>query len=165
MSWVEYSALGITTLIILVGIAFTLLPVIPGNLLVWGAILVHKLWIGEESVSWKFVMLSGAITLVGQAADFVLGIWGARRFGATWKGALGAFLGAFVGFFLPPPLLWLIVGPVIGAILGELASGRTLREGGRAGMGTIIGGIVGFALKFGISVCVAVSFYVLLFWD
>lgn len=165
MTWVEYSALGVTTFIFLIGIAFTLLPVIPGNLLVWAGVLAHKLWLGDDSVTWKFVILAGILTLIGQVADLVLGVWGARRFGATWKGAVGAFLGAFIGFFIPPPLFWLIVGPVIGAIVGELASGRSLRDGGRAGIGTILGGIVGFAFKFGLSVCVAISFYVMLFFS
>ena len=164
MTWIEYTALGVTSLIFLLGLAGCLLPVVPGSLIVWLGVLVHRLWIGpEDSVTWKIVAITGVIMLIGQIADFVMGIWGARKFGATWKGALGAFLGAFVGFFIPPPLFWLIVGPVIGAIIGELAAGRSFRDGGKAGVGTVIGGIVAFALKFGLSVCVIALFYLDLF--
>jgi uncharacterized protein YqgC (DUF456 family) len=163
MSWIEYSALGVTSLIFLIGLATSILPVVPGSLIVWLGIIVHKLWMGDASVSWKIVFITGALTLIGLLADLVMGVWGARRFGASWKGALGAFIGAFVGFFIPPPLFWLIVGPIIGAIAGELIAGRSFRDGGKAGVGTVIGSIVAFAVKFGLSICVAALFYLGLF--
>lgn len=165
MSSIEYTALGVTSIIFLIGLCGSLLPVIPGSLIVWSGILLHRLWLGEDSVSWMIVLLTGLLTLIGQLADLVLGLWGARRFGASWKGALGALIGACVGFFLPPPLLWLIVGPVIGAVAGELVAGRSLRDGGKAGIGTIVGGILAFALKFGISVCVIAVFAITMLND
>lgn len=164
MTGTEWTALCATSLIFLIGLVASLLPVVPGSVIVWLGVLVHRLWMGAEaSVSWKIVILTGGLTLLGLLADFVLGIWGARRFGATWKGAAGAFAGAFIGFFIPPPLFWLIVGPIVGAVIGELAAGRTFRDGGKAGIGTVVGGIVAFALKFGISVCVIALFFFDLF--
>lgn len=160
MTGIEYTALAVTCLIFLIGLITSLLPVVPGSVIVWLGVITHRLWIGaDDSVSWKIVILSGILTLIGLLGDLVLGMWGARKFGASWKGAVGALLGAFIGFFLPPPLFWLIVGPILGAVIGELAAGRTFREGGRAGVGTVIGGIVAFALKFGISVCVIALFF------
>jgi len=164
MNWVEYSALGLSTLIFMIGLATSVLPVVPGSLIVWMGVLVHKIWMGDASVSWKIVLLTLALTLIGQLADFVMGAWGARKFGASWKGAVGAFIGAFVGLLIPPQLLWLIVGPVLGAIVGELLAGRSFRDGGKAGVGTVIGGIVAFALKFGLSVCVIAIFALDLFF-
>ncbi len=163
MNWVEYAALIITTLIFLVGILSTLLPVVPGSAITWLGILIHKLWMGDLSVSWKLVIITGILTALVQVIDFFLGVFGARYFGATWKGMLGAFLGALIGFFVPPPLFWLIFGPIIGAILGELAAGRGFILGSKAGVGTVLGGLVGFALKVGVSLCIAISFYFFLF--
>ena len=154
MTWVEYTALGVTGLIFLIGLVTSLLPVVPGNFIVWAGVIVHKLWLGDASVSWQIVLITGVLTLIGQTGDLVLGIWGARKFGASWKGAVGALLGACIGFFVPPPLFWLIVGPIIGAVVGEVYAGRTWQDGSRAGLGTIIGGAVAFAVKFGLSVCV-----------
>lgn len=164
MTWIEYTALAVTALIFLTGMITSLLPVVPGNFIVWAGVIVHKLWMGDASVSWKIVLITGALTLIGQAGDLVLGIWGARRFGATWKGAVGALLGACIGFFLPPPLFWLIVGPIAGAIIGEVYAGRTWQDGSRAGLGTLIGGVVAFAVKFGLSVCVVAIFLFGLFF-
>lgn len=159
MNWIEITAHSVTALIFLVGLITALLPVIPGSLIVWIGILVHQLWMGDASVGWKIVAFTGALTLIGLLGDLFLGIWGARRFGASWKGALGALLGACIGFFLPPPLFWLIVGPVVGAVIGELAAGRDLKAGSKAGFGTILGAALAFALKFGLSVCVVALFY------
>ena len=50
-----------------------------------------------------------------------------------------------------------------GAILGELYAGRTWQDGSRAGLGTIVGGAVAFAFKFGLSICVVGIFLLGLF--
>jgi uncharacterized protein len=159
MTWIEYIALGVSSLIFMIGLVSSLLPVVPGSLIVWSGVIIHKLWMGDASVAWKIVILTGILTLIGQLADFVMGIWGARKFGASWKGAVGAVLGALIGFFIPPPLFWLIVGPVIGAIIGEIAAGRSFKAGSKAGFGTVVGSVVAFALKFGLSVCVVSLFF------
>ena len=159
----QYLALIVVALIFLVGIVGTILPIIPGSLIVWSGILVHKLWLGDSSIGWKIVIITGVLMLIGQLADIFLGIWGARRFGASWKGATGAFIGAIVGIFIPPQPLWIILGPVIGAVLGELTAGRTLKEGGRAGFGTVVGAALAFALKFGLSLSIVALFFIALY--
>lgn len=164
MTGMEWITLSVATLIFMVGLVGSLLPVVPGSFIVWLGVIVHRLWMGADaSVTWKIVILTGILTLFGQIVDFLMGIWGARKFGASWKGAVGAFVGAFVGFFVPPPLFWLIVGPIAGAVVVELAAGRTFRDGGKAGVGTVVGGIIAFALKFGISMCVIALFFFDLF--
>lgn len=154
MTWIEITALSVCSLIFMIGLVTSFLPVVPGSFIVWAGVIVHKLWLGEHSVSWKIVLITGALTLIGQLGDLLFGIWGAKKFGATWKGALGALLGALIALFIPPQLFWLIVGPVIGAIAGEIYAGRTWKDGSKAGLGTIIGGAIAFAVKFGLSVCV-----------
>lgn len=165
MTWIDITAHGVIALIFIAGIVTSLLPVIPGNVIIWLGVLTHQLWMGDASVGWKIVMLTGIITIFGLFGDVILGYWGAKKFGATWKGATGALLGACIGFFLPPPLIWLIFGPIIGAVAGELIAGRTLIAGSKAGIGTIIGTALAFALKFGLSVCVVAIFYLSLFFS
>ena len=160
----EYTALGICSVIFILGLLGSLLPITPGTLIVWVGVITHRLWIGpEDSVTWKIVIIAGVLMLIGQVAEFVLSAWGARKFGASWKGAVGALIGAFIGFFIPPPLFWLILGPILGAVVGELAAGRSFQAGGKAGIGTVIGSILAFALYLGISVCVIALFFLDLF--
>jgi len=72
MGWNEYLALGTTGLLFAIGLATSLLPVMPGNFIVWAGVLVHKLWLGDASVSWNVVLLTGAITLIGQLGDLFI---------------------------------------------------------------------------------------------
>jgi uncharacterized protein YqgC (DUF456 family) len=163
MTVIEYTALGISLLIFLIGLAGSFLPIVPGSLIVWIGVILHKLWIADGSVTWLVVVITGVLMGIGQLADIYMGIWGARKFGASWKGAVGAFLGALIGFFIPPAIFWLIVGPIVGAIVGELVAGRSFGAGSKAGIGTVVGGILAFALKFGISLSVIFLFFLDLF--
>ena len=164
MTALEYTALGVSSLIFLIGLIGSLVPVVPGSLIVWLGVLTHRLWMGEDaSITWKIVILTFVLMLIGQEADFFMGVLGAKWFGASWKGALGAFLGAIIALFIPPQIITLIIGPIVGAVIGELAAGRSVREGGKAGVGTVVGGVMAFALKFGISVCVISLFFLDLF--
>ena len=148
----------IASLFIAVGILGCLLPVLPGTVIAFIGIALHKLLLGEASVSWGFVGLALAITVFSIVVDVWCTWWGARRFGASWKGALGAVLGGIAGliFFSLPGL---IIGPVVGAILFELMDDRAAPEAVAAGVGTIVGGLVAFFLKFGLTAAMGVSFY------
>lgn len=164
MTALEYTALGISTLIFMIGLVGSLVPVVPGSLIVWSGVLVHRLWMGEAaSISWKIVILTFGLMLIGQVADFFLGVLGAKWFGASWKGTLGAFLGAIIALFIPPQIITLMIGPTVGAVIGELAAGRNFKECGKAGVGTVVGGVLAFALKIGISTCVISLFFFDLF--
>ena len=63
------------------------------------------------------------LTLASYAIDFVGGWFGARRFGATRWGMVGAVVGAIIGLFFGLP--GLLAGPVLGALTGEIIGGQT----------------------------------------
>ena len=150
----------VASVLFFIGLLGCLIPVIPGPLLVWLGVLVHKLWIPEQSVSWTFVAIAAGLTLLAQIVDWLCTWWGTQKFGGTWRGGLGAGLGAIIGIFLPPPLLWILLGPIIGAILGELLGGFSWRQAGKAGLGTIVGGLVAYIFKLGIT-CGLILFFFL----
>jgi len=158
MSWLESLPLLCTGVIFLFGILATALPVLPGTAIVLAGIVLHQLWVPEDSVGWNFVLIATAITALVYVFEFLSGWWGAKRFGASWKGALGAFIGGIAGavFFSLPGL---ILGPIAGAVLFELLNFRTLPEAGKAGLGTIVGGLLAFALKAAASVGLAGTFF------
>lgn len=144
-----------------IGFLGTFLPVIPGIVIVWFAILIDKLWTGDNSVTWNFFWIATALTIFAQVIDWVCTYWGVKRFGGTWRGGLGAIIGLIAGpfVFAPMPLLGLIIGPVIGAIVGELIGGQRLRHAGKAGFGTIIGGLIAFMIKLAIVSFMIGGFY------
>jgi len=155
------AALIVATLFFIAGFFGTFVPAFPGSFIVWVGIIIYRLWLGDAGIPWWFVFVSGALTLIIYLFDILCGALGARKFGATWRGAVGALVGAIVGFFIPPPLLWLLLGPILGAIIGELLGGRRLAEAGRAGFGTVVGALVGLVFKISVTLFMIGWFYLL----
>lgn len=151
----------LASLLIAIGLLGTLLPILPGTVIAFAGILIHKLMLGEASVSWSIVFMASVITVLTLLIDIWCSWWGARRFGATLMGAFGAVLGAIFGliFFNLPGL---VIGPVIGAVLFELLNDRSGQEATRAGFGTVVGAIVGFVLKVGLTTGMVAVFYMAL---
>ncbi|OIO60195.1 MAG: DUF456 domain-containing protein [Verrucomicrobia bacterium CG_4_10_14_3_um_filter_43_23] len=160
----------VTCLIFLIGFIGSFLPVLPGTAIVLAGIVMHKLWVPEHSVSWTFVIVATVLTILAQVLDWLCAYWGARKFGGSWKGGLGAFLGILIGPFVLSPflgvgvLMGIIIGPVIGAIVGELLGGNHIHKATKAGFGTIIGGIVSFVLKLGISAFM-IGYFLVSYWS
>lgn len=157
----EWVALLSVTCIFIIGLIGSLLPVLPGCVIIWLGIIIYK-WVLPESLTWTFVMITGILTLVAQLLDYVCTYLGAKRFGGTVRGGVGALLGAIIGpFVLGPfitPLGGIVVGPVIGAVIGEISAGKTMSESGKAGVGTIVGGLASFLIKLGIA-CLMVGWF------
>ena len=155
----SYLALSVVLLIFAVGILGTLIPVLPGTIVAFSGVFIHKLWMGVESVSWTFVAICALIAAASLLFDWLFTWWGAKRYGASAKGALGAIVGGILGIFLLSPLIGLIVGPIAGAILFELMDGRDRPEALRAGWGTFIGSVAAFGVKMVCTVCIIGGFF------
>ncbi len=152
-------ALAVTVLFFLAGFIMSFLPIFPGTVVTWIGILVHKMWLWDASISWLFFGIATALVLTAQVVDIVFTYWGAKRFGATWRGGLGAVFGGIIGMLLFN-VIGLILGPVIGAIVGEILGGRKVREAGKAGLGTVVGGIVAFFFKMAVTMILIAGFFV-----
>jgi uncharacterized protein YqgC (DUF456 family) len=147
----------IAIVLMAVGLIGTLLPVVPGAIIILAAAVIHQIMLGsEKSVGWWNIGALTLLTLLSYALEFGAGYFGAKRFGATKWGAFGAMIGAIVGLFFPFP--GLIVGPIVGAIAGELVAGKRLVNAGRAGWGTLLGNLAGMLGKLTIAL-VMVSWF------
>ncbi len=146
----------VIVLLMLAGIAGTLLPLIPGHVLILTGAVVHRLAFHERGVSWIVITILAALVLVGLAVDFLSGAAGAKYFGATRWGALGGILGTIVGLFFG--LIGMIAGPLIGVLLGELLGGQGLLPAGKSTWGTFLGGVAGAIIKFTVAVVMVAVF-------
>ena len=90
--------------------------------------------------------------IAGEIIEFWAGAEGARRFGGTRRGALGAVLGAILGgllstFLIPLPVVGTILGAALGASVGALAfelhGGRDVEASLRSGVGAGLGRLAG----------------------
>ena len=148
----------LVALFFLLALAGMILPVLPGTLLAFLGVLIHQVWVGDASVGWGFVGLAAGLVVLSMVVDYLATLWGARRFGASWQGAIGALVGGIVGavFFSLPGI---ILGPIVGAIVFEYIQQRNAAQALRAGWGTFLGGLIAFAAKLACTIGVIGGFY------
>jgi uncharacterized protein YqgC (DUF456 family) len=128
-------------LVMVVGLAGSIVPVIPSTPLVLLAAVGHKIYFGPTGVGWVTMLLLGLLTIFSLVVDYVASIYGAKRLGATTRGAWGAVIGALVGLFFSLP--GVLLGPFVGAFAFELAGGRHVKESSLAGLGATLGFLAG----------------------
>ena len=152
----------LAVVLILVGIAGTVLPALPGAPLVFAGLLVGAWADGFQKVGPFPLTLLGLLTLFTLVIDVLATRHGARRVGASPLALAGAVVGTLVGLFFSLP--GLLLGPFLGAFLGEYLSRRDLRQASRAGLGTWLGLVLGSAAKLAViflMLGIFVTFYVL----
>jgi uncharacterized protein len=143
-------------LCMLVGLLGCLLPVLPGPPLSWtGLLLLHLSKHVDFSV--KFLFIWAGITLLVTVLDYIVPIWGTRKFGGSKSGTWGAAIGMLAGIFIFPPI-GLIILPFAGAFLGELLEGKETALAFRAALGTFIGFLLGTGLKLAASLMMTFYF-------
>ncbi len=134
-----------SVILVLAGIAGTILPVLPGVPLVFFG-LVTAAWIDDfQRVGWGVLAFLAVVTLLSQLIDLLVTVKGARQMGAGRAALLGATAGMVVGLFFGLP--GLIVGPFLGAFVGEYLVKGNLLQSGKAGFGTWVGLLCGVVLK------------------
>jgi uncharacterized protein len=140
-----------------VGLIGTVLPIFPGTVVILAGAVIHRMMVGaEKSVGWKTIAILGALTLASYALDFLGSYFGAKYFGATKWGTIGAIIGALVGLFFG--IIGLFVGPVLGAIVGEFIAGKKAIDAGRAGWGSLLGNLGGMIGKLIIALAMITIF-------
>jgi uncharacterized protein YqgC (DUF456 family) len=131
--------------LIVIGMAGTVLPGVPGVAAVFGGMLLAA-WIdGFTRIGAPTLVILGVLTALAFAADIVGGLIGAQRVGASRLALAGAALGALVA--LPFGIFGLLVGPFFGAVIGEFMARQRLDAATRVGIGTWIGLAVGSLAK------------------
>lgn len=140
----------LAVVMVVVGLAGTVLPALPGLPLVFGGMLLAA-WAGDfRQIGIATVVVLGLLTLLSLAIDFWATAMGAKRVGASGKAVGGAVLGTVAGLFFGP--IGLFAGPFAGALAGELLHRRSLERGdlghaARIGFGTWLGIVFGVVLK------------------
>ena len=131
--------------LIVIGLAGTVLPLLPGTLLVWGGVLLGA-WIDDFArVSVGAVVFISVIAILAWALDFVAGLMGATRVGASKWALVGAAVGTVVGIFMG--LVGVLFMPLVGAAVGEYWSQRNQQRAAKVALATWLGLMVGIVAK------------------
>jgi uncharacterized protein YqgC (DUF456 family) len=144
----DYVLLILAVILMVIGIIGCLVPVLPGPPISYlGLILLHITRFGQFSTN---VLISLAIvTIVVTIIDYVVPLWGTKKFGGSKYGIRGAAVGLVIGLFLGP--VGIIIGPFIGAIVGELIFKDDIGYALKAGLGSLLGFLTGVGLKLAAS--------------
>ena len=135
----------LVVVLIATGVVGTILPALPGALLVFAGILLGA-WIDHfDRVSITVVVICGVLTLLAWATDYAAAMLGAKRAGASRLAVIGAAIGTVAGVFTG--LVGLIFMPLVGAAIGELIAVRNAARAAQVGISTWIGLLLGTLAK------------------
>ena len=140
----------------LLGIIGCIFPALPGPPLNYVALLLIH-FSGIYDFSTKFLIIYLVINIIVQVMDYILPVYGAKRYGASKKGIWGSVIGIILGLFFFPPF-GVILGALVGAVIGELIAGKKESEALRAGMATFIASLIMLAAKLILAVIMTYYF-------
>ncbi len=130
-----------TAIAMLIGVIGTVLPIIPGTILIFVAALVYALIEGFQAVGWPTLLVLGVLTVLATSADIWATSIGAKMGGASgWSVVIG-LVGALLGFIVFN-LLGAIIGAVLGVLLTEVVRVGDWRQALKAGSGWAIGWVL-----------------------
>jgi len=142
------------SVLMLAGLAGCILPLIPGPPLAYIGLLVLQLRT-DPPFTTKFLIIWAVITIIVTALDYVIPLYGTRKFGGSKYGIWGCTIGLIAGLWLGP--LGIIIGPFIGAFIGEFIAQNNSTHAFRAALGSFIGFLFGTLLK--LIVCLVMVWY------
>jgi uncharacterized protein YqgC (DUF456 family) len=146
----------ICILLIFTGFIGCFVPVLPGPPICLLSIVLIKLTHYGNSVSWHWVLTFTVIILIITFLEYLLQVWGAKKFGGSTAGIIGAIVGTIAGLFFLP--LGIIVFPFLGAFAGEFITGTSAKKSLKSAFGTFVGFLCATGLKVIVCLWVAVYF-------
>ena len=117
-------------LAILVGLVGIVVQILPGNILVLGAILVWAIITGGTA-AWVCFAVAAVFVLAAETAQYVLAGRHMRRAEVPWSTLVWGGIAGVVGFFVIP-VVGLFVGFVLAVFVAELLRRRDRRAAWRA---------------------------------
>ena len=148
-------------LLIAAGLAGTVLPALPGTALVLGGIVLGA-WVDNFTrVGGVTLAVISAIAVLAWVLDYVAGLLGAKKAGASRQALMGAAVGTVVGLFMG--LVGVLFMPLVGAALGEYMARKNQSQALKVGVSTWLGIMAGLLAKV-VLACVMIGIFVVALW-
>ncbi|MCH7546021.1 MAG: DUF456 domain-containing protein [Planctomycetes bacterium] len=132
-----------------------------------------------ETFGWWALGACLGLLLVGEMIEFLAGLAGAKKGGASRRGMIGSLIGGIIGVFVFAPLfsIFPLIGTIFGALLGALlgtfagamvgelsTQETTMKDSLKPAFGATVGRVVGTASKLGITIAIWLVLTVFAFW-
>lgn len=161
--WAIWLCIG---LLIVAGFIGTIIPFLPGTTLILAGVCLHYFALGlsESGLSVITLVIIGILYVAAIIIDNLSGAIGAKWFGSSKWGIIGAILGGLIGgicFSLPG----IIIGPIVGVFVFEMIFGKKkVKEAGNSTVGTVVGSgaglIAGAAIGLMMIACYILDLFV-----
>ena len=140
---------ALAAVLVVVGLAGTLLPALPGVPFVFAGLLVAA-WLGDfQRIGWPTLTVLALLTAGAVLVDLVATMLGAKRVGASKFALLGAAVGSVAGIFFG--LVGIFIFPFVGAVIGELLARREMGQAAKVGLATWLGLLFGAVAKLALA--------------
>ena len=138
--------IGVGSLLIL-GVIGSVIPILPGPLLSYIALLLYHFFINRMNVD-SIIWIGLAVAVIS-VLDYFFQIYGVKKAGGGKYAIRGSVVGVLLGILLFPPF-GMLVGAFIGAYIGSRIEME--KNAVKIAFGALWGFIIGTILKFCISV-------------
>ena len=143
----EAVSIGFVIFLLLLSLIGTLIPIIPGVLLMWLIVFIYALVNGFTAVSTSAIIVISLIALVTGTSDIWLTLLGTKKGGASVKSMVIGTVGAIVGSFVFP-IVGTIAGYIAGLLLGEYWQHGDWEIAKKAGFGGLAGWGIATVIQF-----------------
>lgn len=151
----EYLIYLLAVIFVIVGIVGDVVPVLPGVPISYAAILLLYFFT-DITYSTEMLIIYAVVCILITILDYLVPVWGTKKFGGTKAGVRGSTIGLIVGVLVLPMLgivigpfglIGIIAGPFFGAYIGEKIGGVEDKLAWRSAFGSFIGFVAGTFLK------------------
>lgn len=151
----EYLIYLLAVIFVIVGIVGDVVPVLPGVPISYAAILLLYFFT-DITYSTEMLIIYAVVCILITILDYLVPVWGTKKFGGTKAGVRGSTIGLIVGVLVLPMLgivigpfglIGIIAGPFFGAYIGEKIGGVDDKLAWRSAFGSFIGFVAGTFFK------------------
>jgi hypothetical protein len=145
--WLNASVVGLTFIVMLVGLFGLLVPFFPGIIVIWLAALGYGITSGFTTLGIVLFVLITLLMIAGSVVDNILMGAGARKGGASWISLGVALVAGIAGTLLWPPVGGLIAAPAA-VLLVEYVRARDWKKAFVAMRGMAAGWLLSLGARF-----------------
>lgn len=140
----DYVLYFIGFVLLAAGLVGSFLPVLPGPPLGWAGLFTLS-FTSTLNLSASMLIWTAVFAALITALDYLIPIWGTKKFGGTKAGIRGSTIGLIIGLFFGP--LGIILGPALGAFVGEMMVKNDANKAMKSAVGSFIGFLLGTGIK------------------
>jgi uncharacterized protein YqgC (DUF456 family) len=154
-AWLITTVNILTTLTMFIGLFGLIVPIFPGNVVMWVAALIYGLVFGFGRLGGILFAIISLLMLAAVLADNVMMGAKAREKGAAWSSILLALVAGVVFTFIFPPIGGLIAAPLVLFLMEYLRLGDS-SEAIQVVKALLIGWGLAFVVRFGLGLVMIV---------